>query len=138
MEALLGRETEFVRTPKHGIRGKLESWTGKKYRAARSVTPYIEMALAGYFVVAVGFAFRNGHYLSLPFLCLFLCGFAYVGWLSLWQGNLGTALRRLFSRGNRVTSVVPPPAYPALAQPLANPVQTMRESSLTNPLRSEA
>jgi cellulose synthase/poly-beta-1,6-N-acetylglucosamine synthase-like glycosyltransferase len=25
MEALLGRETEFVRTPKHGIRGRLES-----------------------------------------------------------------------------------------------------------------
>jgi len=138
MEALLGRETEFVRTPKHGIRGKLESWSGKKYRAARSLTPYIEMALAGYFVVAVVFAFRNGHYLSLPFLCLFLCGFAYVGWLSLWQGNLGTALRRLFARGDRATSVVPPPAYPVLSQPLAAPVQTLRESSLTNPLRPEA
>src|SRR5207249_2818575 len=35
-EALLGRETEFVRTPKHGIRGKLESWSSKKYRAAKS------------------------------------------------------------------------------------------------------
>jgi hypothetical protein len=34
----LGRETEFVRTPKHGIRGKLESWSGKRYRAARSLT----------------------------------------------------------------------------------------------------
>src|SRR5215831_419189 len=28
LEALAGRETEFVRTPKHGIRGKLESWSG--------------------------------------------------------------------------------------------------------------
>jgi len=138
MEALMGRETEFVRTPKHGIRGKLESWSGKKYRAARSLTPYIEMALAGYFVVAVGFAFRNGHYLSLPFLCLFLCGFAYVGWTSLWQGNLGASIRRLFSRANRATAVVPPPAYPVLSQPLAAPVQSLRESSLTNPLRPEA
>ena len=138
VEALMGRETEFVRTPKHGIRGKLESWSGKKYRAARSLTPYIEMALAGYFVVAVGFAFRNGHYVSLPFLCLFLCGFAYVGWLSLWQGNLGASIRRLFARGNRATAVVPPPAYPMLSQPLAGPVQTLRESSLTNPLRPEA
>jgi len=138
MEALLGRETEFVRTPKHGIRGKLESWTGKKYRAARSVTPYIEMAMAGYFVVAVAFAFRNGHYVSLPFLCLFLCGFAYVGWLSLWQGNLGMAIRRLFTRGTGATSVVPPPAYPVLSQSIASPVQAMRESSLTNPLRPEA
>ena len=138
MEALLGRETEFVRTPKHGIRGKLESWSGKKYRAARSLTPYIEMALAGYFVVAVVFAFRNGHYVSLPFLCLFLCGFAYVGWLSLWQGNLGAGIRRLFARGHRATAVVPPPAYPVLSQPLAAPVQTLRDSSLTSPLRPEA
>jgi len=138
MEALLGRETEFVRTPKHGIRGKLESWSGKKYRAARSLTPYIEMALAGYFVVAVGFAFRNGHYLSLPFLCLFLCGFGYVGWTSLWQGNLGNSIRRLFTRGNRTTAVVPPPAYPVLSQSMSAPVQSLRESSLTNPLRTEA
>jgi hypothetical protein len=137
MEALLGRETEFVRTPKHGIRGKLESWSGKKYRAARSLTPYIEMALAGYFVVAVAFAFRNGHYVSLPFLCLFLCGFAYVGWLSLWQGNLGASLRRLFARANR-TAVVPPPAYPVLSQPLSTAVPPLRDSSLATPLRPEA
>ena len=79
LEALLGKDTEFVRTPKHGIRGKLESWSGKKYRAARSLTPFIELALAGYFVVAMVVAFDHGHYLSMPFLALFLCGFGYVG-----------------------------------------------------------
>src|SRR4051794_22201658 len=123
MEALLGRETEFVRTPKHGIRGRLESWSGKKYRAARSVTPFIELALAGYFVVAVVFAFRNGHYVSLPFLGLFLTGFAYVGWLSLWQGAFSARVRgltRAFGRRPTSTAVVPPPSFPVLSGPLSD------------------
>jgi hypothetical protein len=137
VEALLGRETEFVRTPKHGIRGRLESWSGKKYRAARSLTPFIEMAMAGYFVVAMVFALRNGHYVSMPFLALFLCGFAYVGWGSLWQGYGGARLesgwRRLMGtrRARNVrgipgvapgvaTQVVTPPAF-SVAVPAVYP-----------------
>ena len=113
LEALMGRETEFVRTPKHGIRGKLESWSGKKYRSAKSLTPFIELLMAGYFVVAIGVAVDHRHYLSIPFLCLFLCGFGYVGWGSVWQGSLGAALRGLF--GRRGVTVVAPPAYPVMA-----------------------
>jgi hypothetical protein len=113
LEALAGRETEFVRTPKHGIRGKLESWSGKKYRAAKSLTPYIELLMAGYFVLALAVAVDHHHYISIPFLCLFLCGFGYVGWGSVWQGSLGAALRGLF--GRRGVTVVTPPAYPVVA-----------------------
>lgn len=125
MEALLGRETEFVRTPKHGIRGRIGSWNGKKYRAAKSLTPVLELAMAAYFVVAVGFAIRNGHYLSLPFLLLFLCGFAYVGWTSLWQEGLGVRLKNALGITNSNDSrspvdgsvqVAPPPSYPSLAR----------------------
>ena len=140
MEALLGRETEFVRTPKHGIRGRLESWSSKKYRAARSITPYIEMALAGYFVAAVVVAVKNGHYVSLPFLGLFLCGFAYVGWLSLWQGNLGARVRELASslrsRRPASTAIVPPPGFAVLSAAIADaPSQsaTRRGSVATAP-----
>jgi cellulose synthase/poly-beta-1,6-N-acetylglucosamine synthase-like glycosyltransferase len=112
-EALMGRETEFVRTPKHGIRGKLESWSGKKYRSAKSLTPFIELALAAYFVVAIGVAVDHRHYLSIPFLCLFLCGFGYVGWGSVWQGSFGAAMRGAF--GRRGVTVVAPAAYPVVA-----------------------
>jgi cellulose synthase/poly-beta-1,6-N-acetylglucosamine synthase-like glycosyltransferase len=117
LEALMGRETEFVRTPKHGIRGKLEIWSSKKYRAAKSITPLIEVGMAIYFAVAMGVAFRHGHYLSMPFLALFLCGFGYVGWVSLWQGGMGIAARQLLARllpGPRGVKVTPPPAYPLL------------------------
>ncbi len=112
-EALMGRETEFVRTPKHGIRGKLESWSGKKYRSAKSLTPFIELAMAAYFVVAIGVAIDHRHFISIPFLCLFLCGFGYVGWGSVWQGGFGAAVRGAF--GRRGVTVVAPPAYPVVA-----------------------
>ena len=107
-EALLGRETEFVRTPKHGIRDKLEPWSSKKYRAAESITPFIELALAAYLLGAMIIAFHHGHFVSMPFLALFLCGFGYVGVLSAWQGQLGQALRRLTERKPAIGT---PPAF---------------------------
>ncbi len=113
-EALLGRESEFVRTPKHGIQGKFERWTEKKYRAAKSITPFIELAMALYFVAAMAVAFDHGHYLSMPFLALFLCGFGYVGTVSLWQGPVGQGLRGVL-RPASTRHVVPVPAFPAFA-----------------------
>jgi cellulose synthase/poly-beta-1,6-N-acetylglucosamine synthase-like glycosyltransferase len=107
MEAVFGRDTEFVRTPKHGICGRLETWSGKKYRAAKSLTPFFELLMAGYFVVAVHIAFANGHYISVPFLLLFLFGFAYVGAVSAWQGFVGQTLRKLWTREESVPLLVP-------------------------------
>jgi cellulose synthase/poly-beta-1,6-N-acetylglucosamine synthase-like glycosyltransferase len=135
LEALAGRETEFVRTPKHGIRGKLESWSSKKYRSARSLTPIIELALAGYFVVALWVAFAHGHYLSMPFLGLFLCGFGYVGGVSAWQGSLGAGLRRVLARlrPSRAVRIVPPQPYPLLSASLADASGPIRASDLGSP-----
>jgi cellulose synthase/poly-beta-1,6-N-acetylglucosamine synthase-like glycosyltransferase len=132
LEALAGKETEFVRTPKHGIGGignigKTDSsWWSKKYRSAKSVTPFIELGMAAYFVVAIAVAFDHGHYLSLPFLGLFLCGFGYVGWVSLWQGGIGLSMRRMFAglAGHRGSSVVVPPAY-------VPPVMNIRRKAVT-------
>jgi hypothetical protein len=111
-EAMLGRETEFVRTPKHGIRGKLGTWSSKRYRAARSLTPVAELVMAGYFMVAVNVAITHGHYISVPFLLLFLFGFGYVGTVSAWQGWLGQSLRGLWRRPQESPSV------PFVAAPL--------------------
>ncbi|MCG5051633.1 MAG: glycosyltransferase [Myxococcales bacterium] len=95
IEAVLGRETEFVRTPKHGVKGRLESWSTKKYRAAKSVTPFIEVGMALYFALTLAVAINNGHFLSVPFVFLFFAGYAYVGFTSLWQGAFGQAVQRL-------------------------------------------
>jgi hypothetical protein len=128
LEALFGRETEFVRTPKHGIRGRLEAWSSKKYRAAKSITPFLELGMAGYFAVAMMVALDHGHYMSMPFLALFLAGFGYVGWVSLWQGGVGVAIRtfamRFYPARRRavpiVVPILPPPAFPLLGSKLTD------------------
>ncbi len=64
--------SEFVRTPKRGS-------ARARYRArATWVSTVLEAALASYVAVAVGYALANGIYPSVPFLLLFLSGFAAV------------------------------------------------------------
>ena len=87
VEALAGSETEFVRTPKHGLVSRLEAWSKKRYRSAPGAMPLLECLLAAYFAVTFVLALRGGHYLSLPFLGLFLVGYTYVGVLSLHQSR---------------------------------------------------
>jgi hypothetical protein len=122
MEAVFGRETEFVRTPKHGIKGKLETWSGKKYRAAKSLTPFFELLMAAYFVAAVQIAFSNGHYVSVPFLLLFLFGFGYVGALSAWQGGFGQSLRKLWQREEESLPMLPTPLVVAMPDATPAPI----------------
>jgi hypothetical protein len=83
IEALVGRESEFIRTPKHGVHTAGEAWRHKRYRGARSWLPLVELAFAAYFAVAIPLAVRAGYLATLPFLLLFAVGFAYVGVLSL-------------------------------------------------------
>lgn len=87
LEALWGVESAFVRTPKYRIEARREPWYTKVYRAAdRRWLPWVELALGGYFIWAALYAFSNENYATLPFLCLFLWGYSYTGFLSLTQG----------------------------------------------------
>jgi len=83
MEALLGMETGFVRTPKYRIESNADNWQVKRYRGRRSYLPYVELALGLYFTATVVYAVVNQIYGSLPFLVLFQAGFLYTGALSL-------------------------------------------------------
>lgn len=86
LEGLLGQESEFVRTPKHGIREQKEGWATKRYRAAAGdLGTYLELGFGLYFLVTIGLAIAVGSWISIPFLVLFLVGFLYVGALSLYQ-----------------------------------------------------
>jgi cellulose synthase/poly-beta-1,6-N-acetylglucosamine synthase-like glycosyltransferase len=88
VEALVGSQSgEFVRTPKHGVIRRFEGWTAKKYRAAKTLIPFVEVLFAAYFAMAMVIAMIAGHYVSMPFLFLFFMGFAYVGVLSLHQSR---------------------------------------------------
>jgi cellulose synthase/poly-beta-1,6-N-acetylglucosamine synthase-like glycosyltransferase len=85
LEGLWGKDAEFVRTPKHGVAHASDSWTKKRYRAARSIVPFFELGMALYFLVATAVAISGQHYVALPFLLLFLVGYLYVGALSVYQ-----------------------------------------------------
>ena len=88
IEALAGRESEFVRTPKHGVCGKLETWTAKKYKGMRTLVPWVELGFALYFVAAIAVAIRGKHWVTIPFLMLFVAGFGVVSLGSLLSGRL--------------------------------------------------
>ena len=89
IEALMGTETEFARTPKCGIEQVSDEWVGKKYRQATVVQPMIELALGLYFTATVFYALANEIYGTLPFLMLFQVGFLYTGLVSLVQQYAG-------------------------------------------------
>jgi cellulose synthase/poly-beta-1,6-N-acetylglucosamine synthase-like glycosyltransferase len=86
VEGLFGVQSEFVRTPKHGIHRREERWISKRYKAAMgSVNTYVELAFGIYFVITIGLAVVTGSWINIPFLVLFMVGFLYVGALSLHQ-----------------------------------------------------
>ncbi|MFN8062040.1 MAG: cellulose synthase family protein [Vicinamibacterales bacterium] len=85
VEALLGRVSEFKRTPKYGIERQSDEWVGKKYRQSMLSQPLVEMAFGIYFTGTVLYALANQIYGTLPFLVLFQFGFLYTGLLSLLQ-----------------------------------------------------
>ena len=87
VEGLLGKESEFVRTPKHGVVTKRESWVKKKYKATKELATLVEMGFGLYFVATIGIAVFTGAWSSIPFLVLFMVGFLYVGSLSLYQAR---------------------------------------------------
>ncbi len=90
LEALYGRESEFTRTPKHGIEGQRATQKGhaakKSYHNRSGWLPYLELALGGYFLATVVYAFQNENYVTIPFLLLFVWGYLYTGAMSLGQG----------------------------------------------------
>jgi cellulose synthase/poly-beta-1,6-N-acetylglucosamine synthase-like glycosyltransferase len=85
IEAMMGRQSEFTRTPKYGIERAREDWQHKRYHLAFPVQSFIEVALGLYFTGTVFYALQHGIYGTLPFLVLFQVGFLYTGLMSIFQ-----------------------------------------------------
>jgi hypothetical protein len=88
LEGLLGKESEFVRTPKHGIERSDANWISKKYRAgSKLLSTMLELGFGLYFVATIALGIATGCWASIPFLVLFMIGFLYVGSLSVYQAR---------------------------------------------------
>ena len=74
IEALIGHETGFTRTPKFAGQAS----PGRRYRMRGGLlVPLVELAFALYFAYSIYFAIQVGCYPPLPFLVLFGGAFAY-------------------------------------------------------------
>src|SRR5579872_615576 len=88
IEAIVGKKSEFARTPKFKIEGKKDTFVAKKYRNKSGWMPYAEVALGLYFALTVVYAAANENYATIPFLLLFVWGYLYTGFMSLGQSYL--------------------------------------------------
>src|SRR5207253_633295 len=87
LEALLGKQTEFARTPKYRVEAKIDRMRTKKYRRRLGWVPWLELLIGGYFALTVYYALVNENYITVPFLILFVLGYWYTGLMSLLQGR---------------------------------------------------
>jgi cellulose synthase/poly-beta-1,6-N-acetylglucosamine synthase-like glycosyltransferase len=85
IEAIIGKKSEFARTPKFNIEGKQGTFAKKSYRNKAGWMPYAEILLGLYFALTVVYAILNENYASVPFLILFVWGYLYTGFMSLSQ-----------------------------------------------------
>mgnify|MGYP001211017737 FL=1 len=83
IEGWIGIKTPFERTPKYGVTDKEPGPLKHLYTKTTQVTALLELAMAGYFTVAIYSAWNTSLYLGLPFLILFHIGFLYTGLLSI-------------------------------------------------------
>jgi len=87
LEALVGKQTSFVRTPKYRVESKKDKVGAKKYRKRLGWVPWIELLIGTYFALAVFYAIDNENYFTIPFLLLFVIGYWVTGLMSLLQGR---------------------------------------------------
>src|SRR5580693_1408115 len=85
MEAIVGKKSEFARTPKFNIAGKKGTFVEKKYKNKAGWMPYAEILLGLYFAGTVVYAIMNENFATIPFLLLFVWGYLYTGCMSLGQ-----------------------------------------------------
>ncbi len=89
LEALFGVETAFARTPKFAIGDRPVNLEVKKYRSRSGWLPYAEIAVGTYFVAMMAFAVETYNFFSLPFLALFVFGYYWAGFGTLYQEHQG-------------------------------------------------
>src|ERR1700676_3988027 len=87
LEALVGKQTAFARTPKYHVESKKDRVRSSAYRRRLGWVPWVELLIGCYFAGTVYYAIDNENYITVPFLILFVVGYWYTGLMSLLQGR---------------------------------------------------
>jgi cellulose synthase/poly-beta-1,6-N-acetylglucosamine synthase-like glycosyltransferase len=99
LEALIGKQSAFARTPKYKVESRKDRVRTTKYRKRLGIVPWIELGIGCYFAWTIYYATVNENYFTVPFLILFVVGYWYTGLMSLLQGRF-TGLRMRSSEGH--------------------------------------
>ncbi len=92
-DALFGRKSEFLRTPKFGIVKKGEEWRNKEYALPFTKTTLLEIFFALYGCISVFVAIFSNKALFTPLIAIPTIGFIYVAYLSIAHSHLGKRKR---------------------------------------------
>ena len=84
MEALLGQQSGFVRTAKYAPRAA-GAPLGVAYRRRSGWLPFAEIAMGTGFLTIVFYSIDVMNFVALPFLLIFVCGYYWAGFSTLWQ-----------------------------------------------------
>jgi cellulose synthase/poly-beta-1,6-N-acetylglucosamine synthase-like glycosyltransferase len=86
IEALVGYQTAFARTPKYAIGAQQKvRIQDVKYRRRSGWLPYAELVAGAFFLWMTAYAIDSYNYLAIPFLLLFVAGYFWAGFSTLWQ-----------------------------------------------------
>ncbi len=87
LEALIGKPSEFIRTPKLGITKLGEKRENSTYKMPLTADMFIELLLVIYLFISFVWAVKIGMWLIIPFILYYICSFGTVLWLQLWQNG---------------------------------------------------
>ncbi len=90
IEALLGIQSSFARTAKYAIGAqKGQVRPASSYRRRSGWLPYVEIAIGSYFIFMIDFAVQTLNFFAIPFLLLFVCGYFWAGFTTLYEEYRG-------------------------------------------------
>lgn len=89
LEALLGVQTSFARTPKYNLGDKKVKLEQVQYRRKSGWLPFLEIAMGTAFAAIVYYCIETLNLLSIPFLMIFVSGYYWAGFSTLWQEYQG-------------------------------------------------
>ncbi len=91
LEALFKHQTSFVRTAKYAIGGSAQKIKIQtlEYRRRSGWLPYAEILVGTGFLGMTAFAIESFNFLAVPFLLLFVGGYYWAGFSTLWQEYQG-------------------------------------------------
>jgi len=82
IDAMVGKKSEFLRTPKYGIVNNTDDWRTKAYNLPFSKTTLLELFFGIYGIMAIFIALYSRNPIWIPIIALQTAGFLYIACLS--------------------------------------------------------